>query len=287
MVVILLILAFIGGFVYCCFAKSLKKFAIRFAVFFIIFFGETIVISAVFHYYGYKNAKINIYEKSQINSYYMGEAKINEEFNPIRFPLLGSNAVWLKLDDYDINFKNLVVLKNVDYIDYKEINDLNETTNGKYFRIYLANENSQNCFLSAKSVKPQFQNLFKNKCVARKEIYVNELSKIEFKQCFNFGYQKKNICVELPNIQTNFIENFFNIKYYYTGFFKDRTSNKILANSVYIYQNFHSWIGEISIKTFGEEQRSSVVFCNSNNTTTDFNQCNQELINIFFKKDEK
>ena len=34
MVVILLILAFIGGFVYCCFAKSLKKFAIRFAVFF-------------------------------------------------------------------------------------------------------------------------------------------------------------------------------------------------------------------------------------------------------------
>lgn len=33
MAVILLILAFIGGFVYCCFAKSLKKFAIRFAVF--------------------------------------------------------------------------------------------------------------------------------------------------------------------------------------------------------------------------------------------------------------
>lgn len=283
MVVILLILAFIGGFVYCCFAKSLKKFAIRFALFFIIFFGETIVISAVFHYYGYKNAKINIYEKSQINSYYMGEAKINEEFNPIRFPLLGSNAVWLKLDDYDINFKNLVVLKNVDYIDYKEINDLNETTNGKYFRIYLANENSQNCFLSAKSVKPKFQNLFKNKCVARKEIYVNELSKIEFKQCFNFGYQKKNICVELPNIQTNFIENFFNIKYYYTGFLKDINSNKILATSVYIYQNFNSWIGEIIIKTFGEEQRSSVVFCNSNNTT-DFNQCNKELINNFFKR---
>ncbi len=283
MAVILLILAFIGGFVYCCFAKSLKKFAIRFALFFIIFFGETVVISAVFHYYGYENAKINIYEKLQTNSYYMGEAKINEEFNPIRFPLLGSNAVWLELNDYDINFENLVVSKNVDYIDYKEINDLNETTNGKYFRIYLADENSQNCFLSAKSVKPKFQNLFKNKCIARKEIYVNELSKIEFKQCYNFGYEKNNICVELPNIQTNFIENFFNIKYYYTGFFKDRNSNKILANSVYIYQNFHSWIGEIIIKTFGEEQRSSSVFCNSNNTT-DFNQCNQELINIFLKR---
>lgn len=283
MAVILLILAFIGGFVYCCFAKSLKKFAIRFALFFIIFFGETVVISVVFHYYGYENAKINIYEKLQTNSYYMGEAKINEEFNPIRFPLLGSNAVWLELNDYDINFENLVVSKNVDYIDYKEINDLNETTNGKYFRIYLADENSQNCFLSAKSVKPKFQNLFKNKCIARKEIYVNELSKIEFKQCYNFGYEKNNICVELPNIQTNFIENFFNIKYYYTGFFKDRNSNKILANSVYIYQNFHSWIGEIIIKTFGEEQRSSSVFCNSNNTT-DFNQCNQELINIFLKR---
>ena len=112
----------------------------------------------------------------------MGEAKINEEFNPIRFPLLESNAVWLELNDYDINFENLVVSKNVDYIDYKEINDLNETTNGKYFRIYLADENSQNCFLSAKSVKPKFQNLFKNKCVARKEIYLNKLSKIEFKQ---------------------------------------------------------------------------------------------------------
>ena len=284
MAVILLILAFIGGFVYCCFAKSLKKFAIRFALFFIIFFGETVVISAVFHYYGYENAKINIYEKLQTNSYYMGEAKINEEFNPIRFPLLGSNAVWLELNDYDINFENLVVSKNVDYIDYKEINDLNETTNGKYFRIYLADENSQNCFLSAKSVKPQFQNLFNKNCVARKEIYVSELSKIEFKQCYNFGYEKNNICVELPNIQTNFIENFFNIKYYYTGFFKDRNSNKILANSVYIYQNFHSWIGEIIIKTFGEEQRSSSVFCNSNDTA-DFNQCNKELINIFFKKD--
>ena len=120
--------------------------------------------------------------------------------------------------------------------------------------------------------------------MARKEIYVSELSKIEFKQCFNFGYQKKNICVEQPDIQTNFIENFFNIKYYYTGFLKDINSNKILATSVYIYQNFNSWIGEISIKTFGEEQRSSSVFCNSNNAT-DFNQCNQELINIFFKKD--
>ena len=212
MAVILLILAFIGGFVYCCFAKSLKKFAIRFALFFIIFFGETIVISAVFHYYGYKNAKINIYEKSQINSYYMGEAKINEEFNPIRFPLLGSNAVWLKLDDYDINFKNLVVLKNVDYIDYKEINDLNETTNGKYFRIYLANENSQNCFLSAKSVKPQFQNLFKNKCVARKEIYVSELSKIEFKQCFNFGYQKKEYMRRTAKHTNKFYRKFFQYK---------------------------------------------------------------------------
>ena len=53
---------------------------------------------------------------------------------------------------------------------------------------------------------------------------------------------------------------------------------------MFIYQNFNSWIGEISIKTFGEEQRSSSVFCNSNNAT-DFNQCNQELINIFFKKD--
>ncbi|MDA3077130.1 hypothetical protein OFO12_07140 [Campylobacter sp. JMF_04 NA10] len=261
----------------------MKKFIKIFAVLFLIFFGDLIIISVVFHYYGYKKAKINIYEKSQINSYYMGEAKINEEFNPIRFPLLGSNAVWLELNDYDINFENLVVSKNVDYIDYKEINDLNQTTNGKYFRIYLADENSQNCFLSAKSVKPKFQNLFNKNCVARKEIYVSELSKIEFKQCYNFGYQKNNICVEQPNIQTNFIENFFNIKYYYTGFFKDRNSNKILANSVYIYQNFHSWLGEIVIKVFGEEQRSSSVFCNSNNTT-DFNQCNQELINIFFKK---
>ena len=117
-------------------------------VWFMVFFGDIVVLKAIMDYYDFKYAKINVYEKPAIHAYYAGEREI-VEWNISGFPLIDPTN-WLNFpaNTTDANFISLIN-GYVNFIDYKEKSE-NPVTNGKYFRIYLDDYTAQECFLSAK-----------------------------------------------------------------------------------------------------------------------------------------
>ncbi|WP_298705825.1 hypothetical protein, partial [uncultured Campylobacter sp.] len=117
-------------------------------VWFMVFFGDIVVLKAIMAYYDFKYAKINVYEKPAIHAYYAGEREI-VEWNISGFPLIDP-INWLNFpaNTTDANFISLIN-GYVNFIDYKEKSE-NPVTNGKYFRIYLDDYTAQECFLSAK-----------------------------------------------------------------------------------------------------------------------------------------
>ena len=117
-------------------------------VWFLVFFADGFITSAIFHYYGNLYGKINVHEKPTSRGYYAGEREI-VEWNRSAFPLIDPTN-WLNFpaNTTDVNFISLIN-GYVNFIDYKEKSE-NPTTNGKYFRIYLDDYTAQECFLSAK-----------------------------------------------------------------------------------------------------------------------------------------
>ena len=62
-------------------------------VWFLVFFADGFITSAIFHYYGNLYGKINVYEKPAIHAYYAGEREI-VEWNRSGFPLI-DHTNWL------------------------------------------------------------------------------------------------------------------------------------------------------------------------------------------------
>ena len=301
-------------------------------VWFMVFFGDIVVLKAIMAYYDFKYAKISVHEKPAIHAYYAGEREI-VEWNRSGFLLIDPTN-WLNFpaNTTDANFISLIN-GYVNFIDYKEKSE-NPATNGKYFRIYLDDYTAQECFLSAKlstrgflksipityeelniffnqlqsnhenedkiireiksllddknastiDIKPSkilsyikynikdLKQIYKDKCVARKEINEDEIASVELvvEDSYHLLEQK-------PNIKTVF-DKIIDMGFNYGGLIKDRSTGKILADNTYIYESYHSWLIQALTNALGPESGGPFWMCNKNETTW-IQDCNQKMIN--------
>ena len=74
---IALIFLIVSFFVALIAPKGKRKLLWLFA-WFMVFFGDIVVLKAIMAYYDFKYTKINIYEKPAIRAYYAGEREIVE-----------------------------------------------------------------------------------------------------------------------------------------------------------------------------------------------------------------
>lgn len=305
-------------------------------VWFMVFFGDIVVLKAIMAYYDFQYAKISVHEKPAIHAYYAGEREI-VEWSRSAFPLIDPTN-WLNFpaNTTDANFISLIN-GYVNFIDYKE-KSKNPATNGKYFRIYLDDYTAKECFLSAKlstrgflksipityeelniffnqlqsnhesedkiireiksllddrnastiDIKPSkilsyikynikdLKQIYKDKCVARKEINEDEIASAEL--IIKYPYA---IIEEKPNIKTMF-DKIIGMGFNYGGLIKDRNTGKILADNTYIYESYHSWLIQGLTNALGPESGGSFWMCNKNKTTS-IEKCNQKMIEEFFK----
>ena len=311
---------------------------------FMVFFGDIVVLKAIMAYYDFKYAKISVHEKPAIHAYYAGEREI-VEWNRSAFPLIDPTD-WLNFpaNTTDANFISLIN-GYVNFIDYKEKSE-NPATNGKYFRIYLDDYTAKECFLSAKlstrgflksipityeelniffnqlqsnhesedkiireiksllddrnastiDIKPSkilnyikynmkdLKQIYKDKCVARKEINEDEIADIEL------VLEKENRMTDwriepAPNIKT-FLDDLIGLSFNYGGIIKDRKTGRILADNIYENVRYQGALGESFIKAFGSESRGYGISCDSGREKY-LEVCNQKMIEEFFRKDRK
>jgi len=313
-------------------------------VWFMVFFADGFITSAIFHYYGNLYGKINVYEKPAIHAYYAGEREI-VEWNRSAFPLIDpTNWLNFPVNTTDANFISLIN-GYVNFIDYKEKSE-NPATNGKYFRIYLDDYTAKECFLSAdlsirgfltsipityeelniffNQLQPSHESedkiareiksllddrnastidiepseilsyikhdmkdlkqIYKDKCVARKEINEDEIAGIEL------VLEKENRMTDwriepAPNIKT-FLDDLIGLSFNYGGIIKDRQTGRILADNIYENVRYQGALGESFIKAFGSESRGYWISCDSGREKY-LDVCNQKMIVEFFKKDRK
>ncbi len=305
-------------------------------VWFMVFFADGFITSAIFHYYGNLYGKINVYENPTSRGYYAGEREI-VEWNRSGFPLI-DHTNWLNFpaNTTDANFISLIN-GYVNFIDYKEKSE-NPVTNGKYFRIYLDDYTAKECFLSAKlstrgflksipityeelniffnqlqsnhesedkiireiksllddrnastiDIKPSkilsyikynikdLKQIYKDKCVARKEINEDEIASVEL--VIKYPYA---VIEQKPDIKTMF-DKVIGMGFNYGGLIKDRNTGKILADNTYIYESYHSWLIQGLTNALGPESGGPFWLCNKNETTS-IEKCNQKMIEEFFK----
>ena len=76
---IALIFLIVSFFVALIAPKGKRKLLWLFA-WFMVFFADGFITSAIFHYYGNLYGKINVYEKPAIHAYYAGEKKFDRWF---------------------------------------------------------------------------------------------------------------------------------------------------------------------------------------------------------------
>ena len=122
--------------------------------------------------------------------------------------------------------------------------------------------------------------IYKDKCVARKEINEDEIASVELvvEDSYHLLEQK-------PNIKTVF-DKIIGMGFNYGGLIKDRNTGKILADNTYIYESYHSWLIQGLTNALGPESGGSFWMCNKNETTS-IEKCNQKMIEKFFRKDRK
>ncbi|WP_170020062.1 hypothetical protein [Campylobacter sp. RM16190] len=343
---IILILLIVTFFMALIRPKGIRKLR-ALLIWFLVFFGDLLVIWIVGYYYSYKYANINIYDEPSINAYYLGESKIMKD-NIYNFPVLYPTTTRLFNFPENVTDANFISLMNgyVDFIDYKEKSE-NNATNGKYFRIYLDNDGAKECYLSTKiSVKTFLKNIsnslitpdelerfynelhsnkkdekqiikdveiliqdrnisvanieipkkvikyitarmknlkeiYKDKCIARKEISEDEIAPIEILTQDPHGRP-----MELkPNITTIF-DNLLGIEFNYGGIIKDRNTGKILADNIYIMVRYKGIMVESLIKAVGSQSRISSTRCDGGKKYH-LEECNTKLITEFFKKDKR
>ena len=308
-------------------------------VWFLVFFADGFITSAIFHYYGNLYGKINVYENPTSRGYYAGEREI-VEWNRSAFPLI-DHTNWLNfpINTTDANFISLIN-GYVNFIDYKE-KSKNPATNGKYFRIYLDDYTAQECFLSAKlstrgflksipityeelniffnqlqsnhesedkiireiksllddrnastiDIKPSkilsyikynmkdLKQIYKDKCIARKEINEDEIAPIEL-----VAEDLYHLLELKPDIKPNVLTDMLYIDFNYGAVIKDRYTGKILADNVYMSIGYQGIAGEI-IRAYGGNP-GSTDFCDSGREKY-LDICNQKMIEEFFRKDRK
>ena len=308
-------------------------------VWFLVFFADGFITSAIFHYYGNLYGKINVYENPTSRGYYAGEREI-VEWNRSGFPLI-DHTNWLNfpINTTDANFISLIN-GYVNFIDYKEKSE-NPATNGKYFRIYLDDYTAQECFLSAKlstrgflksipityeelniffnqlqsnhesedkiireiksllndrnastiDIKPSkilsyikynmkdLKQIYKDKCIARKEINEDEIASIEL-----VAEDLYHLLELKPDIKPNILTDMLYIDFNYGAVIKDRNTGKILADNVYMSVGYQGIAGEI-IRAYGGNP-GNTDFCDSGREKY-LEVCNQKMIIEFFRKDRK
>nr|WP_314477467.1 hypothetical protein [uncultured Campylobacter sp.] len=126
--------------------------------------------------------------------------------------------------------------------------------------------------------------IYKDKCVARKEINEDEIAGIEL------VLEKENRMTDwriepAPNIKT-FLDDLIGLSFNYGGIIKDRQTGRILADNIYENVRYQGALGESFIKAFGSESRGYWISCDSGREKY-LDVCNQKMIVEFFKKDRK
>ena len=129
-----------------------------------------------------------------------------------------------------------------------------------------------------------YKQIYKDKCVARKEINEDEIADIEL------VLEKENRMTDwriepAPNIKT-FLDDLIGLSFNYSGIIKDRKTGRILANNIYENVRYQGALGESFIKAFGSESRGYGISCDSGREKY-LEVCNQKMIEEFFKKDRK
>ena len=122
--------------------------------------------------------------------------------------------------------------------------------------------------------------IYKDKCVARKEINEDEIADIEL--VLEKENRMTNWRIEpAPNIKT-FLDDLIGLSFNYGGIIKDRKTGRILADNIYENVRYQGALGESFIKAFGSESRGYGISCDSGREKY-LEVCNQKMIEEFFK----
>ena len=124
-----------------------------------------------------------------------------------------------------------------------------------------------------------YKQIYKDKCIARKEINEDEIASAELVIKYPYAV------IELkPDIKPNVLTDMLYIDFDYGAVIKDRNTGKILADNVYMSVGYQGIAGEI-IRAYGGNP-GSTDFCDSGREKY-LDVCNQKMIEEFFKKDRK
>ena len=121
--------------------------------------------------------------------------------------------------------------------------------------------------------------IYKEKCVARKEINEDEIAPIEL-----VAEDLYHLLELKPDIKPNVLTDMLYIDFNYGAVIKDRYTGKILADNVYMSIGYQGIAGEI-IRAYGGNP-GSTDFCDSGREKY-LDICNQKMIEEFFRKDRK
>lgn len=121
--------------------------------------------------------------------------------------------------------------------------------------------------------------IYKDKCVARKEINEDEIAPIEL-----VAEDLYHLLELKPGIKPNVLTDMLYIDFNYGAVIKDRYTGKILADNVYMSIGYQGIAGEI-IRAYGGNP-GSTDFCDSGREKY-LDICNQKMIEEFFRKDRK
>ena len=117
--------------------------------------------------------------------------------------------------------------------------------------------------------------IYKDKCIARKEINEDEIAPIEL-----VAEDLYHLLELKPDIKPNVLTDMLYIDFNYGAVIKDRYTGKILADNVYMSIGYQGIAGEI-IRAYGGNP-GNTDFCDSGREKY-LDVCNQKMIEEFFK----
>ena len=117
--------------------------------------------------------------------------------------------------------------------------------------------------------------IYKDKCIARKEINEDEIAPIEL-----VAEDLYHLLELKPDIKPNVLTDMLYIDFNYGAVIEDRYTGKILADNVYMSIGYQGIAGEI-IRAYGGNP-GSTDFCDSGREKY-LDVCNQKMIEEFFK----
>ena len=129
----------------------------------------------------------------------------------------------------------------------------------------------------------KFAPIFKDKCIARKKIAKEEVSRYAFVPCIDSWGQ--NICLNQPNMDNG------RGKFYYSSYIQDIKNGKILAGNIYARDyvpRTYSIIGLVNyiLESLGVQSGGAAMMCGGENLTSDLRYCDEILIKEYYRKDE-